>query len=363
MSEQELKLKLDDVFFTQDSSAAIKLIQALKAKGSLSDFENTAFYQLQYIRIASLSIDDLVELLTKKFSVAYSVPDYDLAEKIKWYVGQIELITNQVDCCVKVISLLESHKAYIGQSKISVKDRQVDPTIANWILDYTSWPSKEETKTAFDEVEYINKSVNVSLLSQLEKDVLKNILKLYDYCVKFVNDWNSIPVPKTEAEAFEGFNLYEYIPGLDDEDIQENSSQNFVSEDSAQSVNNVPQSIDSVRVSPIAPQMQSQMQFQTQPPTTPPVQPEKAQAPRARIIEESEQSATTQLSATDQAQLDRILNQNTHKPDPNEKRGLVLDPTNVKIEDEQKRLQEVQKQHEINIQKKLADLRARNKQN
>ena len=48
MSEQELKLKLDDVFFTQDSSAAIKLIQALKAKGSLSDFENFV-YQANFL--------------------------------------------------------------------------------------------------------------------------------------------------------------------------------------------------------------------------------------------------------------------------------------------------------------------------
>lgn len=336
MTDQELQLEVQDIFLTEDSKEAIALISQLKREPVLSVYGQALIPQLQFIRISSLSKDQLLDLLRNNILFAYNIPDYDLAAKIQWYVEQVELVVDQVEISRNIQSVLEGHKTPFSQIKLIIKNQTYPATIGNWITDYNSYPSKEPKKGALDEIEYINKSPNVKQLSPSEKEVIKNLIKLYDYCSNLVAEWNAVPVPRNEAEAFKDFDLYKFIPGLEtDEGL-------------------------SVRTStpPFSPTITPALAV-TQTPSVAPQLP--VVKPQERIINQTPKPSHPVILAKDALKIsthddlhDLVNNQ------PRQKMGVVLDPTNIKVAEEKKRIENERTSQEALIQKKLAELRKRN---
>lgn len=330
MLDEKLQSELNDIFLTQDSSGAISLIKKLKSQGDLDSSSQQIISQLQFIRIASLPIDEVIELLKSKISVAYSIPEYNLAEKIEWYIDQKEIYLDRVDMCKKIKSVLEEHKAFIGTENIDIKGQQLPPTIANWLKDYYSWPAKGEQRDALSQLEFINKSANTKKLSPVEIEVLKNILKLSDFVNNLVADWEAVPTPKNESEISQGFDLYNFIPGLE---VDDDSTPAPVLKSIDMPKPRVPQP------APSAPQPRSQPQTLPRPSilTLPPEMTKSVGAP-----------APTPAPKP--------------APLPQSKPGVVKDPTNIVVADEQERLEQERKLKSESIARKLADLKARNKQ-
>ncbi|XOU94422.1 MAG: hypothetical protein ACNFW9_06365 [Candidatus Kerfeldbacteria bacterium] len=71
----------------------------------------------------------------------------------------------------------------LGNSKIKVsnENKLSNPTLANWIRDFSSTLTNNEIPSYLEEAEYINSNSNVKSLSVSEKESLKNILRLYNY--------------------------------------------------------------------------------------------------------------------------------------------------------------------------------------
>jgi hypothetical protein len=331
MIDEKFQTELNDIFLTQDSSGAISWIKKLKSQGDLDSSSQQIISQLQFIRIASLPIDEVIELLKSKISVAYSIPEYNLADKIEWYIDQKEIYLDRVDMCKKIKSVLEEHKAFIGTENIDIKGQQLPPTIANWLKDYYSWPAKGEQRDALSQLEFINKSANTKKLSPVEIEVLKNILKLSDFVNNLVADWDAVPTPKNESEISQGFDLYNFIPGLE---VEEDYTP-------APAVKTTEQ--------PKPPMKQTAI-----PELKPQIRP--MDLPRPSILTLPSEMTKSAAEAPEPAPAPKPA------PLPQSKPGVVKDPTNIVVADEQERLEQERKLKSESIARKLADLKARNKQ-
>lgn len=102
--------------------------------------------------------------------------------------------------------LLENQEVIIP-GHIIAEDREVAPTIANWLKDFIKINGSE----MFDELkmaEYLSSSPNTKKLNTEEKDLLRKLLRLYRNLVFFpesmgnnpVEDWQIIPVDKVEED-------------------------------------------------------------------------------------------------------------------------------------------------------------------
>lgn len=358
MTDQELQLEAHDIFLIEDSSEAIKLIQKLKTESSLSEYAQSLLPQLNFIRIASLSNDQLVELLKEHLLSAYTIPGYDLALKIESYVDQIDLVIDRVNVCRNIKSLLEKHALVFGTDTIAIKDRSLTANIASWIADYNSYPLKGGNRGALSELDYLNKSSNVKKLEPAEKEVLKNILKLYDYVCNFIASWDAIPTPANEKEAFQDFDLYKFIPGLEED---EGTPQNSTVTSASVTLNTISQPVivptqtapkpsvklpqfDAARPTPSATLHENKGTGKPIPKPATPVSP-----PAHTMNVPSEYSANP-------GEIYDIINQRAKT-----KVGVVMDPTNVRLEEEKRRIDQNRNDQADVIQLKLTELRNRNK--
>ena len=77
---------------------------------------------------------------------------------------------------------LEGNKQLLSQRTISVDNRQVEPSVQNWIKDaLSSSPKGPAGQSSFSEVQYVQKSRNVASLTIEEKKLLIDILKLHKW--------------------------------------------------------------------------------------------------------------------------------------------------------------------------------------
>lgn len=107
---------------------------------------------------------------------------------------------------------LYSNSEELTSGHLLIEEREVSPTIANWIKDFIKINGSE----MFDELslaEYLSTSINAKKLTPAEKEMLRKLLKLYRNLAFFpesleseeVSDWQIIPVDKDEAEDNKGF--------------------------------------------------------------------------------------------------------------------------------------------------------------
>ncbi len=171
-----------------------------------------------------------------------------------------------------------------------------------------------------------------------------------------VEDWNSIPTPKTEAEAFEEYDLYNFIPGLED-DLQIEKNPPAVKQ---------PPVVTAPAAQPVPPQPAPTPAPAQAVPTPVVPTPEQRQAvediSRSKRIpgnyNGASQSQSDSISSADSAKIHDLINRNSAAA--LSKRGVTMDPTNIKIEEERKRIDEERVKKTDEIQKKLAELRKRN---
>lgn len=102
-------------------------------------------------------------------------------------------------------NILLENQEIITSEHIIIEDREVSPTISNWLKDFIKINGSE----MFDELkmaEYLSSSVNAKKLKQAEKDLLRKLFRLYRNLSFFpdsmgsdpIEDWQIIPVDKVE---------------------------------------------------------------------------------------------------------------------------------------------------------------------
>ena len=177
---------------------------------------DTEVLQLKYVRINSLSVTKLSELLKQSLLTAYTLPDYLLSEAIEVYAGQLDLVNDEIMLYRNILPIIEHCTETLGTVDVVIGGSAVAPTIANWFKDFTLF-SKNVQKTALDEAQYITTSPNVRKLPEHEREVLRDILNLYDDCESKLYEWESIPEAKTDEDGnklLQGMDLFESFPEL-----------------------------------------------------------------------------------------------------------------------------------------------------
>ncbi len=180
---------------------------------------DTEMIQLKYVRINSLPVIKLLQLMKQSILTAYTIPDLLLSDAIEEYIVELDNVNEEIELYKNLLTIIESHQELLGTADIIVAGIKVKPTIANWFKDY-SVISNIENKTALDEAQYITTSSNVRLLEEHERAVLRDVFNLYDDCKEKLYEWETTPSAKDDQEAdklLQGYDLYETFPELEDD--------------------------------------------------------------------------------------------------------------------------------------------------
>ncbi len=357
--DPKIQNQITEAIKYQDSVEAIAVLNMARKNPEVK-LDHQTFLQLQYVRMNSLTEYQLLGLMKQSILAAYSIPEFTLDEKIKIYVNQMDDTLGEVKFVRDISALLQSSEEVLGQQNIVVSGVSLSPTIGHWMNDYLGIATPDGIKSAFTQLQYINTSPNVKTLSLENKEILKDLIKLNDHCLEMVDMWNSVPTPKTEAEAFKDYDLYQFIPGLDLEDDEPESTS--------------PQP-EAATTPPVIKYEEPVVTAPAQAPANPVSSQPKPQQPteeQLRTIEgirlakripgqykDSNPATSGPLTSADSAKIHDLINKSS-AANTASKRGVTMDPTNIKIDEEQKRLDSERNKKSLEIQKKLSELRTRN---
>lgn len=166
------------------------------------EIDSEDFDKLSYLRLSSLSPNRLQELIKKGILIAYKMPGFDLKAKLIDYIEELEDTMEQVNMVKFIQSILVSNAELLGNRKISYKDGEVAPSLANWIADFQIHKRTKENGS-FQIIQYLNTSPNAKLLDKNNKYILKEVLSLYDLVTDYSEFWDKLPSELSEADQKE----------------------------------------------------------------------------------------------------------------------------------------------------------------
>lgn len=215
---------LDDGTADEQIDFATFLSEFLSKEGAVIQKQNPKmydayqrmWYSLVISGFISLSPEDQQGLLMQKVGYA-AQNDINLDLILRQYYRQkyaqedIEIITRTF------AKFLEQNTETLGTNPITVQGRRFLPAIKYWIMDYASFPSKNAKRGSIDRLNYINQSINTRPLTQVQKQQLLKILKLYD---EFLNP--EPPIMEKQKGKLEGVSTQAISSTVDiDQKLQE----------------------------------------------------------------------------------------------------------------------------------------------
>lgn len=193
-------LTINQIISRQDVSAAASTLAKFKhGKIKLSDLD---ILKLKYIRMLSLDPDSALQLIKQSVIVTSDLPDFEFDKKIEDYVNNLEHVPLVIEFISKLLLILQKHSELLGSKSIQVNQSNDSPTIANWLKDYENWTLGKD-RDALTQINFINTSPNVKILTLQQKNFLQRIIKIYDLCKNYVEFWESIPDTIDEASLKE----------------------------------------------------------------------------------------------------------------------------------------------------------------
>lgn len=109
----------------------------------------------------------------------------DIADVFHWIRFLYAYYDYHKDVCEpinhKFIEAVENSLDLIGSKDIYIDNKSVKPFIKNWIYDYRAFKTPVAKRGATEQTLYINQSANVRSLNPQERDLLRRILKFYDW--------------------------------------------------------------------------------------------------------------------------------------------------------------------------------------
>lgn len=409
--ETEIQNTISLAINTQDSPAAIRVLNMVK-KDPMIEIDPQVLLQLRYVRMNSLTPEQLLDLMHDSILAAYTIPDFYLDQRISDYIEILDNVGDEIKFYHGLLNVLDKSEELLGTVNIFLKGVAVKPTIGNWIEDFSTYPSMSQEKDALAEVQYLNKSPNVKNLSESERQILKNIIKFYDTAVQRIALYDAIEVPQSQSELYKDYDLYRLIPGLEDELEEEAERKKQTAQTRLPSLDAVPtppqqaqpqqprpQPIPKPQPAPIPqpiPKPQPEPRRVLEPLPERPIielpKPQPIQKPAPAPIPQSQPRPEPQrvleplpdqpiinlpkpqpimkkpakpvpMAPTVLRNMDEIVKQVSKPAEILSRPGVVKDPTNISLDEEKKRIEAEQKRKIDNIQRKLAELKSRNQPN
>lgn len=200
-----LATKVDEAVRYGDLKMATELSsliqKSLSEEGQSDEFKRALgryLVELKFIRFLGISDEDLLNLLTNNLSESFGIPEFDLIQKFGDRFSLITFPEDQAEFLEKVLKALEGNTEIIGKSSLKLGTKQIKQTIGGWIELYNSTPAKNPLRSQLDVVEFISKNGNS--LSEMEKLILNEVLKLYNGTKNWLINYNNLPEPKEDDE-------------------------------------------------------------------------------------------------------------------------------------------------------------------
>ncbi len=185
----DYQLTIQEAISSLSVKSAVSVLSAA-SKGQVSLDRDTQL-KLSYIRITSLSVNQIKQLMSSSVLTAYDLPDYSLSQRIEDTAEQFFDSLREIELYRSIIPILESNEETFGLTNIELNGVKVPATISNWLKDY----SAANQHDPLYQMKYINSSANSKQLSEEDRKVLMDIIKLYDKAVSMVAMYDAIELP------------------------------------------------------------------------------------------------------------------------------------------------------------------------
>lgn len=150
-----------------------------KQKPKMYEEYQKMWYQLVLRGFSALGPEDQSNILEHKllFMIQRGMePEEILSQylKSKYFFEDDQIVLKTL------AKYFEQNTETLGTNPITVQGRRFLPAIKYWLMDYASFPSKNAKRGSIDRLNYVNQSINTRPLTQVQKQQLLKILKLYD---------------------------------------------------------------------------------------------------------------------------------------------------------------------------------------
>jgi len=167
--------------------SALKQNPDLQAAATLSRY----LHELQFIRFLAISESELSSLFSHHLHVAYEIPDYDFIQHFGDRFAISGFPVQQAEFLQQAITALESNDELLGNKTLAINNEEQKQTIGNWISKYNDTSFKERLRGQLQSIEFIEKNGNS--LSDDDKYMLNQILKIYNGSKNWLAEYNSLP--------------------------------------------------------------------------------------------------------------------------------------------------------------------------
>lgn len=304
----------------------------------LTDSVSELFDNLEVRYFHKLPVIEVTSLLNQRIHHLFEFGDLQMeVKRYCYYRGDLQVDSQEIQSFKRA---LENNNQSIGVKNFTVKE---------WINDFLQTAAASSNRSVFNVAAYLTNSQKAKKLNNDEKDSLGEILKLYN--------WLFQPfVTIEEIEGYEAHRLEAHHAFRSDTSLKNSSSLPIAPP--PMEVVDIPApkklpAFDAARATP-SPTLHTNKyspQSLTMPPAAP-ITTEQTQPPKPKPA----MKVPGQFAANPGDIFD-VINQ---KPKI-QKMGVVMDPTNVKLEEEKQRIVEDRQDQAEKIQDKLAELRKRNK--
>ncbi|MDD4901193.1 MAG: hypothetical protein PHS62_03760 [Patescibacteria group bacterium] len=170
LSQELIKLLSNNKDFAQIDPELFKAYQRL-------------IVYLKFLCLISQPLNDIEDLFKKHLLLAIR-EEIELKVRLKliFLINSDEETGDKIR--LAIIKALEANEEKIGKENLagSVDGLPIYPYIKNWLRNYISFFSAEkEERGELEQVTYLGQNQNVKQLSQGEKEILTEVIKLYDY--------------------------------------------------------------------------------------------------------------------------------------------------------------------------------------
>ena len=188
-------IRIEDI--SQARTLIVKIDNLLKEKPDLSvnqpqlyQYCQDILIKLRFVALTTLPDQQAFDLIKEHFLDAlktgidiYRILEIDLCSRPVFARGEFKKGTRQA---------LKENRQKIGSQSLTIEGKPTPqpPTLKNWLLDYDSETGNEK-HSGLERGQYLAQNPNVRKLEQIEKDLLRKVLKFYD-------DIKPTPVSQTE---------------------------------------------------------------------------------------------------------------------------------------------------------------------
>lgn len=219
MIKQITQEKLDEALVYLNPRAAMEVLNSAEQTGQ-PQLSREDSVKLRYVRMVSLPVEAVLDLMRESVLIAYTLPDFKLSELVERYVASSMDAEVEVDLMQGIIEILEHHQESLGSNNIEINGKPFPPTIENWIKDYNSFYGDRGEHDALNQLKYLGSTPNLKGLPIEIKDVLLDILKLYDRANNLMLLWDNLEIPEQASQVVPPNAIEEFLPDLSEDSAE-----------------------------------------------------------------------------------------------------------------------------------------------